>query len=222
MLKTKLTRPTIVTMMGLPGSGKSYTANHLADMLGLALISDNKVRYSLIKKPKYDKEENLVVLHMMLMMAEEYLGLGIPVMFDTGLNRLPLRKHIRELARKFKADTVLIWIQIDKETARLRTKITAKSVDGVTSSVSRLTDEVFNNLVKSFQPPENEDYIVISGKYTFESQKPIIIRKLREQGLVSDDTLKGHVPMPEMMNLAARAQMHSNRADYTRRNISIG
>lgn len=222
MLKTKLTRPTIVMMLGLPGSGKSYTGYHLAEMLGLALVSDNKIRSSLIQKPKYTKEENLVVLHMMLMMAEEYLALGIPVMFDTGLNRLPLRKHVRELAKKYKADTVLIWIQIDKESARLRTKITAKSVDGVTNSVSRLTDEIFNNLVKSFQPPENEDYIVISGKYTFESQKPIIVRKLREQGLVTDETLKGHVPMPEMMNLAAQAKMHSGRVDYTRRNISIG
>lgn len=214
MLKTKLTRPAVIMLLGLPGSGKSYTSAHIADLLGMALISEDKIRESLFEEPNFDKDEEAVVMQMMIMMMEQYIALGIPVMFDTGLNKVVERKNIREISRKYKADTLLIWLQVDRETARIRTKITKKQ--------NAINDKIFDITLDKFQAPQNEDYIVVSGKHTFDSQKQIIVRKLREKGLVTDDTLKPHVPMPGMMNLAAQAKKNVGRVDYARRNISIG
>jgi len=213
MLKTKLTRPAVIMLLGLPGSGKSYTSAHIADLLGMALVSEDKIRESLFEEITLRDEENMVVMQTMIMMTEEYLRLGLPVMFDTGLNKIVDRKTLREIARKHKADSLLIWLQIDQDTARLRTKVNKKQIP---------TEKSFDIMTQTFQTPHNEDYIVISGKHTFESQKPIIVRKLREQGLVSDETMKPHVTMPGMMNLAAQAKYQSGRVDYSRRNISIG
>jgi predicted kinase len=201
-------------LLGLPGSGKSYTSAHIADLLGMALISEDKIRESLFEEPNFDKDEEAVVTQMMIMMMEQYIALGIPVMFDTGLNKVVERKNIREISRKYKADTLLIWLQVDRETARIRTKITKKQ--------NAINDKIFDITLDKFQAPQNEDYIVVSGKHTFDSQKQIIVRKLREKGLVTDDTLKPHVPMPGMMNLAAQAKKNVGRVDYARRNISIG
>lgn len=201
-------------LLGLPGSGKSYTSAHIADLLGMALISEDKIRESLFEEPNFDKDEEAVVMQMMIMMMEQYIALGIPVMFDTGLNKVVERKNIREISRKYKADTLLIWLQVDRETARIRTKITKKQ--------NAINDKIFDITLDKFQAPQNEDYIVVSGKHTFDSQKQIIVRKLREKGLVTDDTLKPHVPMPGMMNLAAQAKKNVGRVDYARRNISIG
>lgn len=214
MLKTKLTRPAVIMLLGYPGSGKSYTSTHIADLLGMALVSEDKIREGLFEEPKYTKEEQSVVMQMMIMMTEEYLTLGIPVMFDAGLNKTAERKNLREIARKFKADTLLVWLQIDQETAKLRTKVAKKHGPD--------HEKVFDITRNTFQPPHNEDYVVASGKHTFDSQKQIIARKLREMGLITDETMKPHIPMPGMMNLAAQAQNRAGRIDYTRRNISIG
>lgn len=201
-------------MLGLPGSGKSYTSAHIADLLGMALVSEDKIRESLFEEPSYSKDEEAVVMQMMIMMMEEYLNLGLPVMFDAGLNKAVERKNLREISRKHKADTLLIWLQVDQETARLRTKVNKKQ--------NAVNDKIFDITLETFQAPQNEDYVVVSGKHTFESQKQMIIRKLREMSLITDDTLKPHVPMPGMMNLAAQAKNHAGRVDYSRRNISIG
>lgn len=222
MLKTKLTRPALIMLLGLPGSGKTYTSSHLADLLGLALISDGKIRDGLFEKPTFTKQENSVVLQMMTIMAEEYLALGLPVMFDTGMNKATERKTLREIAKKHKADTMLIWLQVDQETARLRARSLKKETKTLSDIKSVMSNEAFDEAVANFQAPFNEDYAVISGKHTFDSQKPIIMRRLREMSLINDDTLKPHVPMPEMMNLAAQAKINAGRVDYNRRNISIG
>lgn len=201
-------------LLGLPGSGKSYTSAHIADLLGMALVSEDKIRESLFEKPTFKKEEQAVVMQMMVMMTEEYLSLGIPVMFDVGLNKAVERKNLREIARKHKSESLLIWLQIDKDTAKLRTKVTKKH--------NAIDDKTFDITLETFQAPQNEDYVVVSGKHTFDSQKQMIVRKLREMGLITDDTLKPHVPMPGMMNLAAQAKNNAGRVDYSRRNISIG
>ena len=214
MLKTKLTRPLIIMLLGLPGSGKSYTSGHIAELLGMALISEDKIRESLFDKPTFTKDENSVVTQMMVMMTEEYLALGLPVMYDAGVNKLADRKNLREIARKHQANSLLIWLQVDQETAKIRIRVSKKA--------KSIPQESFEGIITSFQAPHNEDYVVISGKHTFESQKQIIIRKLREQGLVTDETMKPHITMPEMMNLAAQAKHQAGRVDYSRRNISIG
>lgn len=214
MLKTKLTRPVVIMLLGYPGSGKSYTSSHIAELLGMALVSEDRIRESLFEEPKYTKDEQSVVMQMMIMMAEEYLTLGIPVMFDAGLNKTAERKNIRDIARKHKADTLLIWLQVDQETAKLRTKVAKKHGSD--------HEKVFDITQESFQAPHNEDYVVASGKHTFDSQKQTIVRKLREMGLITDETMKPHIPMPGMMNLTAQAQNRAGRIDYTRRNISIG
>lgn len=221
MLKTKFTRPTLILMMGLPGSGKSYTSRHTAESLGAAHISYNRIQEQLFESPTFDKNETLIITNLMSMMTEEYLKLGVSVIFDMGLNRFNERRTMRELARKYDAIPVLLWLQIDQETARLRAKVKdkRKADDKFTAPVS---NEVFDSLVQVFQQPRNEDYVVISGKYDYVSQKPIILRKLKELGLVDDELVKPNIAKPELVNLAAQARAEIGRIDYNRRNIIIG
>lgn len=221
MLKTKFTRPTVVLMMGLPGSGKSYTSRHIAESLGAAHISYNRIQDHLFEQPTFDNNESTIILHLMAMMMEDYLKLGLSVVFDIGLNRFNDRKMMRELTRKHDAIPVLLWLQIDQETARLRAKVKDKRKldDKFTAPVS---NEIFDSLAHSFQQPNNEDYVVISGKYDFVNQKPIILRKLKELGLVGDEIAKPGIAKPELVNLAAQARAEIGRIDYNRRNIIIG
>lgn len=220
MQKSKLTRPALVMLLGVPGSGKSYTAHQLASLVGMAHVSSDKIREQLFEKPTYNREEHQIVLQMMLMMTEQYLSLGVPVVFDISLNRLAERRALRDIARKYDALPMLIWLQIDQESARQRaqTKDKRRAEDKYTAPIS---NEVFEMMIAAFQPPQSEDYLVVSGKHSFDSQKASILRRMRELGLIDDETLRPHIPKPEMMNLAAQARAQAGRVDYSRRNILI-
>lgn len=206
--------------MGYPGSGKSYTANNLASLLGMAHISSDKIREKLFPKPAYTPSEHRTVVQIMLLMAEQFLEIEESVVFDISLNRLGERKAMRELAKKQGATPFLIWMQIDRESAKARAqnKDKRRTEDKYTAEIST---EVFNSYVMAFQPPQNEDYLVVSGKHTFNAQKASILRKMRELGLIDDETLRPHVAKPEMMNLAAKARAEAGLSDYTRRNIAV-
>lgn len=219
-MKSKLSRPVLIMLVGYPGSGKSYTANQLAQLLGIAHVSSDKLREKLFQNPNHSPKENQIIIQLMLMMTEQYLSLGIPVIFDTSLNKVSERRTLRSMARRHDAIPFLIWLQIDRDSAKQRaqTKDMRRAEDKYTAP---LTDEAFNAITMSFQPPSDEDYIVVSGKHTFASQKASILRRMRELGLVDDETMRPHIPKPEMMNLAAQARAQVGRVDYTRRNISI-
>ncbi len=220
MQKTKLTRPALIMLLGIPGSGKSYTASNLANLLGLAHVSSDKIRSSLFEKPNYSREEHQIIITQMLLQTEEFMRLGVPVVFDISLNRLAERRALRDLARKHDALPVLIWLQIDQDSARERAqnKDKRRAEDKYTAAIG---NEVFDMYVNAFQPPQSEDYLVVSGKHTFDSQKSSILRRMRELGLIDDETLKPHIPKPELMNLAAQARAQAGRVDYSRRNIMI-
>lgn len=220
MSKPKMTRPTLVMLMGYPGSGKSYTANNLANLLGMAHISSDKIREKLFPKPSYSPKEHRIVVQMMLLMAEQFLEIEQSVVFDISLNRLSERRAMRDIAKKAGAIPFLLWVQIDRESAKSRAqnKDKRRAEDKYTPVIST---ETFNSMLMAFQPPQNEEYLVVSGKHTFNAQKGSIMRKMREMGLIDDETLRPHLAKPEMMNLAAKARAQAGLADYTRRNIAI-
>jgi predicted kinase len=220
MSKVKLSRPAIITLLGVPGSGKTYTARQLADLLGIAHVSSDRIREQLFEQPTYSRQEQQIIMQLMLMMTEEFLSLDVPVIFDISLNRVGERRALRDIAKKHDALNVLIWLQIDQQSALLRSKIKDKrrAEDKYTAP---MTDQQFEMLASAFQPPQNEDYLVVSGKHSFESQKPAIMRRLRELGLINDELMRDHIAKPEMVNLAAQARAQAGRVDYSRRNIII-
>ena len=220
MLKSKFTRPALIHLLGLPGSGKTYTSRQLSEMLGIAHVSSDRIRDFLFNTPTFSREEQQIVLQMMLMMTEEYLKLGLPVIFDISLNRANERRIIRELAKKYDAAPLLLWLQIDQNTAKVRaaTKDKRRAEDKYTAPIG---SELFDSIAATLQTPQNEDYLVVSGKHNFETQKASIIRKLRELGLIDDETMRPHVTKPELMNLAAQAHANAGRVDMSRRNITI-
>jgi hypothetical protein len=71
------------------------------------------------------------------------------------------------------------------------------------------------------QNPQNENYLVLSGKHLFNSQKSALIRRLREMGSVTDESMDQKIAKPQLVNLVSRAQAQAGRVDYNRRNVII-
>ncbi|MDZ7744965.1 MAG: ATP-binding protein [Candidatus Saccharibacteria bacterium] len=218
-MKQELARTALILLYGFPGSGKTFFARQFCDDFKAAHVQDDRIRNELFENPRYDKQENQVVNHLMTYMAEEFLEAGVSVVFDTNAMRVSQRRKLRELARKSKARCMLIWSQIDTETAFTRTtkRDRRKSDDKYAQEIDRAK---FDAISQNMQNPEpTEDYVVISGKHTFKTQRHMVAKKMYDIGLISPDLRDANAVKPGMVNLVPPRS--AGRVDSSRRNISI-
>jgi predicted kinase len=219
MSKVVLAKPILIMLYGYSGAGKSFFARQLVEQVQAAHVYGDRIRGELFDTPRYDKEENDVVEQLMDYMTGEFLSAGLSVVYDVNAMRVSQRRNLRELARKTKALPVLIWLQIDQESAfaRLGLRDRRRADDKFAGPSDRAT---FDRIAGGMQNPQNEEYIVISGKHTFDSQLSAFIKRMRELGLVPDtNEVNSKVVKPGLVNLIPNPA--AGRVDLTRRNITI-
>lgn len=217
--KIALAKPVFICLYGFPGSGKSYVARNLTTAIQLANVSADRIRNELFEQPRYDAQENAIVTHLMNYMTDEFLNAGVSVAYDTNALRVAQRRSLRELARKNKADFLLVWLQIDPEGAYLRTQ--GRDRRTADDKFAQPQDRgSFERILSGMQNPQpGEDYLVISGKHTFVTQKNAIVNKLYQMGAISSDAVQHSVAKPGLINLVPNP--HAGRVDLSRRNIVI-
>jgi len=218
MNRVVLSKPVIICLYGYPGSGKTYVARHLIDSIQIAHVNSDRIRAELFQTPRYDTQENSVVTHLMNYLTEELLSAGVSVIYDTSVMRTAQRRKLRELAQRFKAEFLLIWIQIDSESAFGRTQNRDRRTY-IDKFAQPHTHQSFNSTVQTMQNPADEDYLVISGKHNFTTQKSAIVNRLYQMGLATSDQVQHNVAKPELINLVPNPL--TGRVNFNRRNISI-
>lgn len=219
MSKVILQKPTLIMLYGFPGSGKTYVARQLAEQVKAAHLQADRIRDELFSQPRYDKQEDGIVSHLLNYMTSEFLASGISVIYDTNAMRASQRKELREMARKHKAQFTLIWLQVDADSAYTRTfKRDKRKTD---DRYARVYDRAsFDAYVATMQnPTPTEDYTVVSGKHTFGTQRGAILKRLYDQGLLDTAQMTHTVARPALVNLVP--QSSTGRVDQSRRNIVI-
>jgi predicted kinase len=217
--KIALSKPVLICLYGYPGSGKSYVARNLANAVQMAHVSGDRIRSELFENPRYDSQENAIVTHLMNYMCDEFLNAGISVVYDTNSLRIAQRRTLRELARRNKAEYLLIWLQIDPDSAFARTQERDRRTSDDRYAQTQDPD-TFNRTLSGMQNPEpGEEYLVISGKHTFTTQRNAVVNRLYQTGIISSDGLQHNVTKPGLVNLVPNP--HAGRVDMSRRNIVI-
>lgn len=216
MSKLTLNKPTLILLYGFPGAGKTFFARQFCEDVSAAHVQGDRIRFELFDQPRYDRQENEIVDHLMQYMTEEFLSAGISVVYDINAARLGQRRALRDLARKAKAETQLIWMQIDVESAFVRgaKRDRRKADDKYAMPLDRST---FESLAGQMQNPDpTEDFMVISGKHTYHTQRSAVFKRLYDTGLLTQDGASAKLVKPGLVNLVP-----SGRVDQTRRNIVI-
>lgn len=219
MAKAALIHPTLIMLYGYPGSGKSYFARQLCEDIQAAHIQSERIRAELFDQPRYDKQENEIVAHLMDYMTEEFLNAGMSVIYDMNAMRLSYRRELRDLARKSKSNSLLIWFQIDPDSAYVRAsrRDRRKADDKYASPMDRNT---FDSVANGMQNPSTiEDYIVVSGKHTYVTQRATFMKRLYDSGLLTSSEANARMVKPGLVNLIPNPL--AGRVDATRRNITI-
>ena len=220
MQKNKLNSPVIITYYGMPLSGKTLLSTNISDLLGMAHVSSERLRYELFEDPRHDKTEHQIIMQLMDYMTEQFIKNGISVVYDISLSRAVDRKRVKDLARRLRAHELLLWLQIDSDTAWARSKQRDKR-KAEDKYAPKLTQDQFKQYIKIMQNPTNEEYLVLSGKHLFLSHKQAILRRLADKNLLNLDSLQPKIAKPELTNLVSRAQAQAGRVDMARRNIRI-
>ncbi len=113
--------PCIVIVMGLPGSGKTYFAQHLARVLNAEHISSDQVRNEYRQRGRYELSDKLAVYHAMMEQADEALADGQSVVLDATFHLWMFRRLVKDWAEKQGYPLRYIEIIADEATTRKRT-----------------------------------------------------------------------------------------------------
>lgn len=220
MEKLQPSQPFLLLLYGFPGAGKTYFARQFTEGVQAAHLEQDRIRYELFEQPKFTKQENFALNRIMEFMAGEFLKAGISVVFDMNAMRMAQRHGLRELARKNKASTLLVWFQVDPDTAFMRNvKRDRRKFDD--RFAVGYDVESFKQLAAYMQHPEpTEDFVVVSGKHTFTGQMSNVIKKLADMHVLKFSSAHNKMVRPELVNLVpSPPDPHAPRP--TRRNIVL-
>jgi predicted kinase len=218
MIKIYPAKPFLLLFYGYPGAGKTYFARQFCDTVQAAHLQSDRIRGELFEAPRYDKQENDIVSQLMDYMTEEFLSAGLSVAYDVNATRVKQRRKLYDMAYKHGAQPLLVWFQMDQETAFGRNvkRDRRRTDDKYAASWDRTT---YDDIIGQMQNPTlSEDYAVVSGKHLFNMQQSAVISKLRSKGVLGGDDANSRVIKPGLVNLVPKSQ---GRYDVSRRNISI-
>jgi predicted kinase len=220
MAKTIPKQPLLLMLYGFPGAGKTFFARQFCEHIQAAHLEADRIRSELFEKPRYDKQENDVIAQLMNYMAGEFFAAGISVVYDANAMRLSQRHTLRELARKHKAQPLLVWFQMDSESAYLRNSKRDHRYNDDKYAAGH-DQKTFEAIAGSMQnPTPSEDFVVVSGKHTFNAQFGAVVRRMRDLGIITP-TSNAPAVKPGLVNLVPQPNLYAGRVDNSRRNISI-
>lgn len=166
MKSLSLSKPHIILMVGVPGSGKSFFAEKFAETFHAPYIALERIS-SLMEDPKAAEEIAWYQLG-------ELLKTGQSVIVEGGTDTRTARLEFAKKARSNGYDTLFVWVQTDPATAKDRsTRMTKNSTNRI------MEPEEYDRALKRFTPPSAiEKPVVISGKHTYATQAKVVLKKL--------------------------------------------
>jgi predicted kinase len=218
MAKIYPAKPFLLLFYGYPGAGKTYFARQFCDNVQAAHLQSDRIRGELFEEPRYDKQENDIVAQLMDYMTEEFLSAGLSVAYDVNAMRLKQRRALYDLAYKYRAQPLLVWFQMDQDTAFARNikRDRRRADDKYAPAWDRTT---YESIIGHMQnPTPGEGYAVVSGKHLYNMQQSAVLSKMRDTGVLSLDDSNSGVIKPGLVNLIPK---HQGRFDMSRRNIAI-
>lgn len=153
-------------MVGLPGSGKSFFAEKFAETFNAP--------YACLDKIAPLVGDSAIAESILQSFIAELLKTRRSIIIEGATDTRTERDRLARQARAAGYETLLVWVQTDPNTAKLRSVKETKNKTNRT-----LTSEEYDRIVKRFTAPNNiEKPIVISGKHTYATQAKIVLKKL--------------------------------------------
>ena len=166
MKRLSLTKPHLLIMTGIPGSGKTYFAEKFSETFKAPFVS----YYYLAGQLKDEQSADTASLYMLGQMMKT----GQSIIFEGKTDTRKERVELAHFARAEGYEPLFVWVQTDQPTAKTRSAKRSK-----TSTHRQLEAETHDRLTKNFRPlTASEKHVVISGKHTYATQAKVVLTKL--------------------------------------------
>lgn len=167
MKSLSLSKPHMITVVGLPGSGKTFFAEKFADTFHAPYVSYEKIM-------KFTNDDSKAADAVFAYQLDELLKTKQSVIVEGCTETRNQRADLAQKARASEYEILLVWVQTDPTTAKTRA---VKEKKG--HSKTTLSSEDYDRQAKRFNAPTAiEKPIVISGKHTYASQAKVVLKKL--------------------------------------------
>ena len=169
MKSLSLSKPHVIVMVGIPGSGKSFFAEHFAGTFNAPIINYARLHKELFGSSTNNSENEAIINKVANYLFDEVLKTGRTIVYDGQTDLRTERAIIAKKSRDAGYEPLLVWVQTESVTAKKR------------AIKTHLSAEQFDHAMKRFSAPhQSEKAIVISGKHTYNSQLKIILKHLVE------------------------------------------
>jgi predicted kinase len=134
--------PAFIVVSGLPGTGKSYFSQRLAERLAYPVLESDAMRKRLFRQPVYSAGESAYLFRAIHGLIEDLLGRGIPLILDATNLSERHRRVLYDIAERTGARLVLVRIVAPPDVVKSR--LEARAAAGET--VSDADWEVYRKL----------------------------------------------------------------------------
>lgn len=153
---------TLYLMLGYPGAGKTTVAKVLSELTGAEHVWADKERRERIGQPTYSHQENTELYERLNKEVEQLIAKNKDVIFDTNFSFFKDRLKLTNIAKKYGAKTIVVWVKTDKSLAKERSIKDAHQQP--TRLLGDMTIQDFERISEGIEEPRpNEVVITIDG-----------------------------------------------------------
>lgn len=153
-------QPAFIVVSGLPGTGKSYFCNKLAERLPLMILESDVLRKVLFSPPSYSLAESSRLFRALHRLIEKLLDRGIPLILDATNLSERYRERLYSIADRL--DARLILVRVEAPPGIVKKRLEDRRGKGVSTSDANW--EVYQRMKSSVQKILRNHYAVDTSR----------------------------------------------------------
>jgi len=173
-LPAPVSRPALIIVSGLPGTGKSYLSQKLAERLPFIVLETDALRKMLFPSPRYTAGESYRLFRACHLLIEGLLRQGIRVIFDATNLVERYRERLYHVADQLGAKLAIVQVEAPPELVRQRLEERALSAHQAARSEADWS--VYEKMRPTVQRIRRNHFVVD----TSEDITPLINKIVRE------------------------------------------
>jgi len=161
-LPEPVVEPTFIAVSGLPGTGKSYFCNKLAERLPFIILESDALRKVLFSSPSYSSQESSRLFRACHHLIEGLLKRGISLILDATNLAKRHREHLYSIADRLDVKLILVRVESPPQVVHERLKSRQEGVNSVGKSDADWA--VYQRMKPTVEKIRRNHYVVDTSK----------------------------------------------------------
>ena len=129
-LPEPVVKPVLVVVSGLPGTGKSYFCQRLAERLPSVILESDALRKVLFPSPSYSSAESAHLFRAVRLLSERLLKKWVSLILDATNLSERYREYLYSIAGRLDVKLVLVRVEAPPLVVQKRLEARLKDADG--------------------------------------------------------------------------------------------